>query len=472
MSRFLKPFFVRAFFVIVGIFVLVFPYQAISVQAATADTSAQQAALQAQYDSLQQDIAKWQSVLDDTKAKANTLQGDVTYLNAKIKEATLAIQAKNLAIADLSKQVDEKSQAIETLEQRISQGKESLAQLIRQANVLDNYTIVDVILSSQNLSTAFDDLNLFTSIHRSMENDFATLRSVEAATNNEKAVLGQKIDQTTDAKQAVETQKQVVAQTQAEKSQLLTQTKGQAAAYQQIVADKQAKAAQILAALFTLRDAKGVSFSDALKYANFASQKTGVRPALILAILTQESDLGQNQGSCLVTNISTGDGVGKNSGTPFQKVMKAPRDTAPFQAITSRLGLSWQGQVVSCPPGYTWTASRGYGGGMGPSQFIPSTWELFKARIGAMVGVSADQANPWNPEHAFVATGIYLSDLGASAGTYTAERNAACKYYSGASCQPGRSPANTFYGDEVMQKAGSIQNNIDFLSDTKAQSGQ
>ena len=76
--------------------------------------------------------------------------------------------------------------------------------------------------------------------------------------------------------------------------------------------------------------------------------------------------------------------------------------------------------------------------------------------------MSADSANPWDPAHAFTATAIYLSDLGASGGGYTAERNAACRYYSGRKCDNAR-PVNTFYGNQVLQKAESIQDNIDFL---------
>jgi hypothetical protein len=187
-----------------------------------------------------------------------------------------------------------------------------------------------------------------------------------------------------------------------------------------------------------------------------------VRAALILAILSQESDLGKNIGSCYVSNLDTGDGVGKNTGRAYEKVMKAPRDTVPFQQIASSVGLTWSTTPVSCPLGYTYSSSRGYGGALGPSQFIPSTWQVFAPRITAAVGESV--ANPWDPRDAIVATAIYLSDLGAGLQTYSAERNAACKYYSGRSCD-SRSPSNTPYGNSVVKKADTFQQNIDFLKD-------
>ena len=140
--------------------------------------------------------------------------------------------------------------------------------------------------------------------------------------------------------------------------------------------------------------------------------------------------------------------------------MKAPRDTTPFLGLMTRLGRDWKLTPVSCPPSAKYYVGRGYGGGMGPSQFIPSTWEIFKDRIGKMLGTDAEKADPWNPLHSFMATGIYVGDLGANSGTYTAERDAACRYYSGASCQAGRRPANIFYGDQVMQKAANIQENM------------
>jgi len=445
-------------------FVLLTPFLHTFAQSLSeSEIAAQEAKLKTEYAELEKEILQWQSVLNETKKKANGLDGDVKMLNAKIKEAEATIKAKNMAINQLSKEVNAKSNKIAELEGKIGEGKESLAQLIRKTNEIDSYSLTEVIFGSRNISEFFEDLDAYSAIKKAMQEHFTVVREVKSATLEERKKLDQKKDQEADARYVVEIRKKTIAKSETEKKQLLAVTKQEEKNYQTVLSERQARAAQIRAALFRLRDTEGIPFGKALEYANMASQKTGVRAALILAILTQESDLGKNQGSCLLSSLETGDGVGKNTGTPFEQIMKAPRDTVPFGSITNRLGRDWKMTPVSCPPGKKYIVGRGFGGGMGPSQFIPSTWELFKARIGPAAGVSADTANPWDPEHAFIATGIYMSDLGAVASSFTSERNASCKYYSGASCQPGRKPANVFYGDQVMQKAEEIQANIDFL---------
>lgn len=461
----MKQFFV--FFSISSVFILltflICPFSVLAQSLSESEITAQEAKLKAEYSALEKEIAQWQSVLDDTRKKANSLDGDVKVLNAKIKEAEATIKAKNIAIGQISKEINTKNYKIAELEGRIEEGKQSLAQLIRKTNEIDAYSLPEVVFGSKNISKFFEDLDSFTSIKKAMQQHFTVVREVKALTEEEKKKLDEKKNQEADAKYVVETRKKTIAQSEAEKKQLLAVTKQQEKNYQTVLAERQARAAQIRAALFRLRDTEGIPFGKALEYANNAEKRTGVRAALILAILTQESDLGKNQGSCLLSSIETGDGVGKNTGSIFEQVMKAPRDTMPFSNITGRLGRDWKLTPVSCPPGAKYYVGRGFGGGMGPSQFIPSTWELFKSRIGASAGIGGDQADPWNPEHAFIATAIYMSDLGANASSFSSERNAACRYYSGASCQPGRKPANVFYGDQVMQKAEEIQANIDFL---------
>ena len=71
-------------------------------------TPEERTTLQAQYDELQKEIAVQQQIIKDTQAKKNTLQGDVTLLNAQIKAAQAQINAKNITIKQLSAQIAKK----------------------------------------------------------------------------------------------------------------------------------------------------------------------------------------------------------------------------------------------------------------------------------------------------------------------------------------------------------------------------
>ena len=104
----------------------------------------------------------------------------------------------------------------------------------------------------------------------------------------------------------VETKQKQISSDKTQKQQLLAITASQEVEYKKVLAERQAKAAAIRAALFPLRDASAITFENALAYAKEAQAKTGVRPALILAVLTQESNLGANVGQCYLTNDATG----------------------------------------------------------------------------------------------------------------------------------------------------------------------
>lgn len=447
--------------VALGLLMGVGGYVAVVPMPAYALTVDEKAKLQKEYDQLQAEIAQWQQVLDNTRAKKNTIQGDVTALNAQIAKAQAEIKQRGVTIATLGSEIQQKTAAISTLEQHINAGHESLAKLLRQKNETETLPLALLAFSSGSLSNFFADADAIDAINRRLDAQFNDLRATKTETQKERAALDTKQNQELDAKHEVEVKKTAIANNQAQKKELLAVTASQEKTYSQVLADRQKRAQEIRTALFDLRDSQGIPFEKALQYANTASQKTGVRPAMILAILSQESDLGNNIGSCYVKDLTTGDGVGKNTGSPFQKVMKAPRDTDPFSALASALGFDWSTTPVSCPLGKTYSTSRGYGGAMGPSQFIPSTWLLYSNRLKTALGVATP--NPWNPQDAVMATALYLEDLGAAGQTYTAERNAACRYYSGRSCDT-RSPRNYTYGDSVVAKAQTFQNNIDFLN--------
>lgn len=440
--------------------VTISPIQVSSVYAQStqlSDAQAQKAALEAELASLEAEIAAKQKELDGQKGQSKSLQNDISVLTTKINKAKLDIKAKNLTIAKLGGEITQKKETINELSDKIDREKESLAQLIRKTSEIDESNIVHMLLSDESLSGFYGDLDNFQSIKRDIRDSVQSIRGVKTKTETEKKTLEQKQNAEEDARAALQAAQREIQRSEAEKKQLLSISKNKEKQYQDLLAQKAKRRAEILSALFNLRDSKAIPFKDALEFATLASQKTNVRPAFLLAILTQESNLGTDQGSCYLTNPLTGAGVGYKSGRAIANVMKPSRDVAPFMEITAGVGRDPMKTLVSCPIG-----GSGYGGAMGPSQFIPSTWKLLATRIGAALGISSP--DPWAPRDAFMASAIYLADLGADAQTYSAEKNAACRYYSGRACD-SKKPANSFYGTSVMQKAQNIQENmIDPLS--------
>lgn len=415
---------------------------------------------QADKDFCKQELAQIEAELaellkkqQEQQKQSGTLQGDVNFLTSQINALKAKIKARELAIAQIKVSINEKASRIVSLSDRIAKQQESIAQLIRNTNDFDNKNLVYLILSDESLSGFYTDFESYASIKQAVKDSVDEIKGVRKETEEEKAQLEQKRNAETDARVELETAQKKVAVSETEKKKLLSISKGQEAVYRQLAAEKAEVAAKIRAALFPLRDSQAIPFGDALTYAEGASKKTGVRPAFVLAILQQESNLGANVGSCVITNLATGETKGVNSGTVFANGIHPTRDLPLLQTIVKQLGRDPLATRVSCPQ------SVGYGGAMGPSQFIPSTWNIYATKIANALGISG-MPNPWDPRHAIMASSIYLGELGASAGGYTAERTAALKYYAGGNWAK---PSNAFYGNGVMQKATEIQANIDLL---------
>jgi hypothetical protein len=183
-----------------------------------------------------------------------------------------------------------------------------------------------------------------------------------------------------------------------------------------------------------------------------------VPAAFLLALITQETNLGGNVGTCYLGNTSTGSGVNARTGASVAKVMSPTRDVPPFLSIVNSLGGDPYKTVVSCPQAIGW------GGAMGPAQFIASTWVLFQDRIASAMGIP--NPSPWEPQTAFMAAGLFLSDLGGGSSSYSAQKNAACKYYSGRAC--GYVSGATSYANSVLALAYTSSNPLNIQAQINA----
>ncbi|MEI7810106.1 MAG: lytic murein transglycosylase [bacterium] len=412
-------------------------------------TQADKNSCQNELNQIEAQLLNLQNQLADQQKQTGTLKGDINYLTTQINSLKAKIKSRGLVIAELKNSIKEKVVAITSLSKKIESEHQSLAQLLRNTNEFDNENITYLILSNDTISGYYSDLESYDSIKQGVKASVDKINGIKTETEIQKQDLEVKKNAETDAKVQLETAQKKVAQSEADKKQLLAISKQKESAYQKLAAEQKAKADKIRAALFNLRDSKAIPFGTALMYANAAAAKTGVRPAFILAIITQESNLGTDTGSCYVTDLQTGEGV-STKGKVYKNVMKPSRDVPPFLTITEALGRDPMKTLVSCPIG-----GSGYGGAMGPAQFIPSTWDGMKENIAKALGVS--YADPWQAKDAIMASALFLEDLGAHEGSYTSEMKAACKYY-------GTGGSTCPYGRNVAAKAVTIQNNIDFLT--------
>ena len=409
--------------------------------------SGTKAQLEAELADLESQIAAQQKVIAGTQAQKASLSRDISLLQAKINAKQLEIKKTSNNISNLSNQISDKNVELDTLSNTLDKQKLELSNSLRNVNIFDGMNnFVNMVLDNKSLSDYFEDVDKITSLQDSINKGVVEVKNTSQAVSEVKNVLEDNKDLQVALKNQQSAEQSQISATKSEKNTLLIQTKGQEAIYQKQLADKQAKASQIRAALFDFAggNTAAIQFGTALTYAQAAESKTGTPAAFVLAILTQESALGANVGKCYLSDTTSGAGYNMKTNTQYTNVMKPGRDIPGFIKITSSLGLDPLKTVVSCPI----PSAGGYGGAMGPAQFIPSTWLSVAGRAGA--------SNPWNAKDAIMVSSLYLSDLGADS-SYTSQIRAACKYYGtgGSSCS---------YGTSVMSKVAKIQDNIDYIN--------
>ncbi|NCS99103.1 hypothetical protein GW764_02845 [Candidatus Parcubacteria bacterium] len=403
---------------------------------------------------LEEQQAAVQRSLDQQKSQTATIQRDVSILEDQIYSAELSIQKKNIEIQNLSQTINLKKQTIEELNEKMDRSRSALSELIKKTNDIDKTSLPEIILSNRSLTDFFADLDSYNSVQKQLEDLFDQIREIKSQTENETQELSKRQNQELDIKKEIEGEKRTIAVKKNEKDNLLGLSKQSEATYESILQQKRAEASRIRAALFQLRDTDGIPFGEAIEYAQKASRQTGVRAAFILGVLKQETDIGRIDGSCVISDLESGKTKSINYGTIFDNGIHPTRDLPILKEILPNLGRNPLDTRVSCPQ------SVGYGGAIGPSQFIPSTWKMFIPKLEEIFGTYPD---PWIPEQAIMGTALLLRDNGAANGGYTSEFEAAGRYYAGGNWNLyGRGYANS-----VMSHAVEIQKQIDFLSEVE-----
>ncbi|MDP4007168.1 MAG: lytic murein transglycosylase [bacterium] len=402
----------------------------------------ERAQLEAELEALEQEIGAIEGDITKTQQEKKTLQNDISILKNKIKKLDLQITQSNKLIEELRGQISETTYSIERTEEDIAAKKQQLAELLQRLYQEDQRSMVEIVLTGPTLSDFFNNLAALQSLQdRNRELLESTIALSLYLQGQKDKVETEKGEEENFVKIQI-LQKQESQYVTRQNESLLEVTKGRESEYQKLLSNKQQQASAIRSRIFELIGVpQAPTFGEAVEIAEAVTQFTNVRAPFLLAVLTQESNIGKNVGQCYLKDAQTGNGETVN-GTFVYRVMKPTRDVQPFLQITQQLGRDPFNTPVSCPI----PSVGGYGGAMGPAQFIPSTWMLYKNKIAQLKGSPGD---PWNIRDAFLASGIYLADVGATKQTFEYEWCAAVSYFSG-NCSMRNQIRYEFYGDNVM----------------------
>jgi len=379
--------------------------------------------------------------LTKTSAQKNTLQNAITKLKNKISGLTADINQGKIMVQGLNMQISDTQTSIVKTSAQIQNSQAQIAAILQSVYEEDQKPAF-IILLEGNLSDFFSNLAYLDNLNAQVSNLLGSTKNLKTYLQGQQIKMSDNVDQLQKTIALQKLQQQQSEQDKQQQSQYLQLTEAQ---YQKQQKDKLAAdqaSAKIKSMLFQVAGVtKAPTFGQAIDIAKAVSAIVPIRPAFLLAVLSQESALGKNVGSCLLTNTATGEGKRISTGAYMPKVFKVSRDLQPFLNITASVGRDPLNSVISCDT---------YGS-MGPAQFIPSTWALFVDRLKKALGYTAD---PWVIKDSFTASALYLSDLGAGAQTTGTESSAAYHYN-------GSGSSATLYSKQVMRRATCIQTFID-----------
>lgn len=419
-----------------------------------AENDAERQALEAQLAGLEKQIAEYESTVSSYKKQGTTLKSEIDRLNKKIAQVNLQIKAVTLTIVQLNRNITSTENDIHTTEGDINDTKGVISKLLQNMYESEERNAIQILLEHPTLSDFFGNLNNMVMVQDGLRVELQKITNLRDQLVDKKESLSLQKNDAEALKAYQDSQRVTIQKTKGDKDSLLVVTKGQESKYQELLTVTKKTAAEIRSRIYRLLGGGELPFGEAVKIAKTAGNATGARAALILAVLTQESSvdgvIGANLGKCYYNDPRS-----NPSGTVMSNKQKPV-----FLVLMSELGLDPAKTPVSCPI----VSDGAYGGAMGPAQFMPTSWDLYKDGVSAITG--AKPANPFNNLDAFTATSLYLKDglVGCRSefsSIFSQEACAAAKYYAGGNWRSYTRVGR--YGYRVAERAQNFEADIEVL---------
>jgi len=380
---------------------------------------------------LQSQIQGYRDRIAEGTEKIRTLKDASLVIEDRRKKLALELALARLMLEKSEKELTRLNGEIEIRSGQIGRERTVLSQLLRDI-ARDEYAAPGQLLLEKGVRRRLEDVAHIAFLHNGLFETTRDVRIRQKALAAEKNKLAQEHKQIALLHEVSLRQTRDLYEELERKKALEAYAGARAAAFEQLLKRSELKSFSLQEEFFRQEGVgKRLSLAEAFGHADGVARRVGIRPALLLALVTQESQLGEMQGT----------GTWKNDMHPSQ--------WASFITVMQRLGLNPDLVPVSKKPAYGW------GGALGPAQFLSSTWLGYEARVTELTGHTVP--SPWNIDDAFAASALKLAQAGAMQKTEGAERKAALMYFAGENWD---NPAFEFYADSVLELARGIEKEL------------
>ena len=303
----------------------------------------------------QMEIEKDKSRLSSLQVQRTRTEADIQVIDYNLKKKASEIRQKDLSIYKLSSNIEKREKELAELQTELLSHIKIFEELMRKGNESERYRITDILLTNTSVSEFLSRIYQHHQVQEEIKILVAYIGQIKGKISSNIEILGGEKQQEEVLRLFKRTEKEEIEVGKKAKDRLLQSQLSTEKNISVDIKNKEKQIAKIRSRIFDLLGVgTNITFGKAVEYAKYAEQLTGVRAAFLLGLIKQETN------------------IGKNVGTASWKVsMKSSRDTPIFFAITKLLGINPNEIKVSA------RQSGGWGGAMGPAQFIPSTWASY-----------------------------------------------------------------------------------------------
>jgi len=198
---------------------------------------------------IQEEIAEYEAALQEVGAEKSTLQSAINSLELERKKVVADISYTENKISSTDLEINKLTLEIGNAEDDIAENEEAIADIIRNLNVTDDDSMIELLLGHENLSEFWNEIEDLETVRDSIQTQVHTLTTLKELLEEKHTAETEKRGDLVNLKDKYNGQQAVLANNKAEKGELLEITKSEEANYQALLAEKKAVQEQLSAEL-------------------------------------------------------------------------------------------------------------------------------------------------------------------------------------------------------------------------------